>query len=293
MLLRITLLLLVVIFTGLLRGAESFLPLLPLRLPGERIKESSVRFRKNEYLRSTDHFEVFTKRDEAAVSVGDSNHNPPSFLEPGGAPTVAFSQDVDMDIVYSEAIKRTLLWVALAGIFGAGVWSFIDSNLGEEFFAGYLVEQSLSVDNLFVFLLLFDFFKIPMQSQDKILNWGIYGAIVMRASMIGIGAVAIENFRPILLIFAAILVYSSGKILIGGDDDEEEDMNENAIIKFSKTLIDSTETMDGDNFFTIVEGVKKATPLFLCMIAIEISDVVFAVDSIPAVFGVTEVSFSR
>jgi predicted tellurium resistance membrane protein TerC len=290
MLLRITLLLLVVTCIGLLREIEAFLPILPVKITGINIEASSVGLRKNEYLRSADHFEVFTKRDEAAVSVGDSNCNPPGFLEPGGAPAVAFSQDVDMDIIYRDAIKRTLLWVALAGMFGAGIWSFVDSDLGEEFFAGYLVEQSLSVDNLFVFLLLFDFFKVPIQSQDKILNWGIYGAIVMRAVMIGLGAVAIENFRPILLVFASILVYSSGKILIGGDDDEEEDMNENAIIKLSKKLIDSTETMDGDKFFTIVEGVKKATPLFLCMIAVEISDVVFAVDSIPAVFGVTEVS---
>lgn len=227
-----------------------------------------------------------TKRDESAVG---ETKRPPSFLEPGGGPTVAFAQDAALDTIYEQAIQRTLLWVALAGVVGGAIWALVDSNLGEEFFAAYLVEQSLSVDNLFVFLLLFDFFKVPIQCQDKILNWGIYGAIVMRAIMIGLGAVAIENFRPILLAFAAILVYSSGKILFGSDDDEQEDMSENAIVKFSKKLIDSTDTIDGDNFFTIVDGVKKATPLLLCMIAIEISDVVFAVDSIPAVFGVTEV----
>jgi TerC family integral membrane protein len=227
-----------------------------------------------------------TQRDDSALG---ETKRPPSFLEPGGGPTVAFAQDAALDTIYEQAIQRTLLWVALAGVVGGTIWALIDSNLGEEFFAAYLVEQSLSVDNLFVFLLLFDFFKVPIQCQDKILNWGIYGAIVMRAIMIGLGAVAIENFRPILLAFAAILVYSSGKVLLGSDDDEEEDMSENAIVKFSKRLIDSTDTMEGDNFFTIVDGVKKATPLLLCMIAIEISDVVFAVDSIPAVFGVTEV----
>lgn len=232
-------------------------------------------------------FRLRTQREDSAVG---ENKRPPSFLEPGGLPTVAFAPDAELDTVYEQAIKRTLLWVTLAGVFGAGVWAFLDSNLGEEFFAGYLVEQSLSVDNLFVFLLLFDFFKIPIQAQDKVLNWGIYGAIVMRAIMIGIGAAAIENFRPILLAFAAILVYSSGKILLEGDDDEEEDMSENAIVKFSKKLIESTDRFEGDNFFTLVDGVKKATPLLLCMIAVEISDVVFAVDSIPAVFGVTEVS---
>eukprot|EP00547_Thalassionema_nitzschioides_P004142 CAMPEP_0194213690 /NCGR_PEP_ID=MMETSP0156-20130528/14463_1 /TAXON_ID=33649 /ORGANISM="Thalassionema nitzschioides, Strain L26-B" /LENGTH=265 /DNA_ID=CAMNT_0038941783 /DNA_START=399 /DNA_END=1193 /DNA_ORIENTATION=- len=181
-----------------------------------------------------------------------------------------------------------MIWVALAGIFGFGLLNFVDSATAEEFYAGYLVEQSLSVDNLFVFLLLFDFFKVPLQCQDKVLSWGIYGAVVMRATMITLGAIAIETFRPILLVFAGILVYSSFKILVEGDDDEEEDMNENAIVKFSRRLIDSTDEFDESNFFTIVGGIRKATPLFLCMIAIEISDVVFAVDSVPAVFGVTE-----
>mmetsp|Transcript_11201 Transcript_11201/g.17322 ORF Transcript_11201/g.17322 Transcript_11201/m.17322 type:complete len:385 (+) Transcript_11201:131-1285(+) len=190
--------------------------------------------------------------------------------------------------IYRRAIKQTMIWVALAGIFGFGLWTFVDSATAEEFYAGYLVEQSLSVDNLFVFLLLFDFFKVPLQYQDKVLNWGIYGAVVMRATMITLGAIAIETCRPILLVFAGILVYSSFKILFEGDEEEEEDMSENAIVKFSKRLIDSTDEFDESNFFTIVDGARKATPLFLCMIAIEISDVVFAVDSIPAVFGVTE-----
>mmetsp|Transcript_13778 Transcript_13778/g.21284 ORF Transcript_13778/g.21284 Transcript_13778/m.21284 type:complete len:383 (+) Transcript_13778:144-1292(+) len=194
----------------------------------------------------------------------------------------------ETNTIYQRAIKQTMIWVALAGIFGFGLLNFVDSATAEEFYAGYLVEQSLSVDNLFVFLLLFDFFKVPLQCQDKVLSWGIYGAVVMRATMITLGAIAIETFRPILLVFAGILVYSSFKILVEGDDDEEEDMNENAIVKFSRRLIDSTDEFDESNFFTIVGGIRKATPLFLCMIAIEISDVVFAVDSVPAVFGVTE-----
>ena len=147
------------------------------------------------------------------------------------------------------------------------------------------------MDNLFVFLLLFEYFKVPLSSQDRVLNWGIYGAIVMRALMIGLGAAALEKFHAILLVFAGILVYSSAKTLIPADEDEdEEDLNENAIVKFSRNLIDSVDEFDGNKFFTVVEGVKKATPLFICMVALEISDVVFAVDSIPAVFGVTSVS---
>jgi TerC family integral membrane protein len=160
----------------------------------------------------------------------------------------------------------------------------------------YLVEQSLSVDNLFVFLLLFEYFKIPLQYQDRVLNWGIYGAVVMRAVMIGLGAAALQSFHGILLVFAAILVYGSAKFFVGAafasgspDHDEKEDPGENSIVKFSRSLIKSTDDFDGDRFFTVVDGVRMATPLFICMIAVEISDVVFAIDSIPAVFGVTSV----
>lgn len=194
--------------------------------------------------------------------------------------------------IYRDAIRRTLLWVGLAGAFGLGLGGIFGVKTSEEFFAGYLVEQSLSVDNLFVFLLLFEYFRVPLSSQDRVLNWGIYGAIVMRAVMIGVGAAALKQYHAILLLFAGILIYSSVKALIPGDeDDEDEDVSENAIVKFSRGLIDSTDDFDGSNFFTIVDGVKKATPLFICMIALEISDVVFAVDSIPAVFGVTEVRY--
>jgi len=210
-----------------------------------------------------------------------------NLLEPGTYPTIIVD-DPPQEAIYQEAIGRTILWVCLAAIFGAGLAVVVSPEISEEFFAGYLVEQSLSVDNLFVFLLLFEYFRVPLASQDRVLNWGIYGAIVMRAIMIGVGAAALERFHAILLVFAAILVYSSAKTLIPqGDDEEEEDFSENTIVKFSRGLIDSTDTFDGSNFFTIVDGVKKATPLFICMIALEISDVVFAVDSIPAVFGVT------
>lgn len=149
----------------------------------------------------------------------------------------------------------------------------------------------LRSDNLFVFLLLFTYFQVPLSGQDRVLNWGICGAFVMRAVMIGLGAVALEKCRPVLLVCAGILVYSSAKVLISGDDEEDEDLKNNAIVKFSHNLFKSTDYFDGDNFFTVVDGVKLATPLFICMIALEISDIVFAVDSIPAVFGVTSNPF--
>lgn len=214
-----------------------------------------------------------------------------SFGEPGTFPTIIVEEPEQEDI-YKQAIGRTLLWVGLAAVFGLGLGVGFGQETAEEFFAGYLVEQSLSVDNLFVFLLLFEYFKVPLSSQDRVLNWGIYGAIIMRALMIGVGAAALERFHAILLVFAGILVYSSAKTLIPEEEEEEEDMDDNAIVKFSRKLIDSTDEFDGSNFFTMVDGIKMATPLFICMVTLEISDVVFAVDSIPAVFGVTEVSLS-
>jgi len=132
-----------------------------------------------------------------------------------------------------------------------------------------------------------------LENQDRVLNFGIYGAVVMRAVMIGLGSVALTQIHAVLLVFAAILIYSSATVLLnagGDDDDEEEDMSENKIVQLSKKLFDASDEFDGDRFFTIIDGVKKATPLFICLVSVEISDVVFAVDSIPAVFGVTEVS---
>lgn len=231
-----------------------------------------------------------TQRSSRSTLLYAEKEDKASLLEPGNFPTIIV-EEPPQDDIYQQAIKRTLLWVGLAVAFGTGLGVIAGSETSEEFFAGYLVEQSLSVDNLFVFLLLFEYFKVPLSSQDRVLNWGIYGAIVMRALMIGVGAAALQNFHAILLVFAGILVYSSAKTLIPEDEDEEEeDMSDNTIVKFSRNLIDSTDEFDGSNFFTMVEGVKKATPLFICMIALEISDVVFAVDSIPAVFGVTNVS---
>ena len=189
---------------------------------------------------------------------------------------------------YRQAIQRTLAWVGAAIVFGGGLWFGNSPQTGEEFFAGYLLEQSLSVDNLFVFLMLFEYFKVPLAYQDRVLNWGIYGAVVMRALMISLGAAALNQFHAILLVFAGILVYSSASFFLGAED-EEEDPSQNTIVQFSRNLINSTDKFDGKKFFTVEDGIRKATPLLICMVAVEISDVVFAVDSIPAVFGVTEV----
>jgi TerC family integral membrane protein len=192
------------------------------------------------------------------------------------------------DAIYKTAIQRTLAWVAASAAFGTGLFFVFGQETSEEYFAGYLLEQSLSVDNLLVFLLLFEYFQIPQKYQNRVLNWGILGALVMRAIMIGLGSVALQQFHGVLLAFAGVLLYSSVQILFDGDE-EEEDLSENSIVQFSKKLLKSTDKLDGDRFFTIENGEKLATPMLLCLIAVEVSDVVFAVDSVPAVFGVTEV----
>ncbi|CAJ1946286.1 unnamed protein product [Cylindrotheca closterium] len=208
-----------------------------------------------------------------------------SSTDPNGAGSITMSSE---DKIFSTAIRRTLACVAAAATFGTGLGFAFGSTTSEEFFAGYLLELSLSVDNLLVFLLLFEYFQVPMKYQNRVLNYGIIGAVMMRAIMIGAGAVAIHQFHAVLLVFAGILLFSSGKVLLGSDDDEEEDLADNAIIKLANNFIKSTPSFDGNKFFTVQDGVRLATPMLLCTIAVELSDVVFAVDSIPAVYGVTE-----
>lgn len=194
---------------------------------------------------------------------------------------------------YRDAFVKTGLSVGSALLFGLGVWAWKGPDSGLEYYAGYLVEQSLSVDNLFVFVVLFEYFKVPTDYQGRVLSWGIFGAMAMRALMVFAGVEAIENFRVVLLAFAAILVFTSVKLLAEDDSEEgQEDLAENSIVKFARSLITTTDDYDGPNFFTDVEGKGRvATPLLLVLICVELSDVVFAVDSVPAVFGVTKDPF--
>jgi len=210
-------------------------------------------------------------------------------LLPNSSSLFSSLEDTKDDAIYNTAVMNTFITIIGSSIIGLLIWFYQGAIPCEQFFAGYLVEEALSVDNLFVFLLLFKYFEVPIEYQNRVLNWGFIGAIVMRFVVISLGIAAIKNFRPVLVIFAGILVYSSSKMLVGmaGDGEEEEDMSDNAIVKFSKHLFPTTSKFDGDRFFSQVDGVRSATPMLLCLIAVELSDLVFAVDSIPAVFGVT------
>ena len=203
---------------------------------------------------------------------------------------------------YKDALAKTGFVVAAALAFDIGVLWFKGPSSALDFVSGFLVEESLSVDNLFVFLLLFDYFKVPVAYQGRVLKWGLIGAVVLRGIFIALGVVALEKFRAVLLLFSGILIVSSGKLILefvgDGSDDDEEDLSQNAVVQFATKVVDTTDEYDSDRFFTNVPShdnqeqlVRKATPLLLALVCVELTDVVFAVDSVPAVFGVTEDPF--
>lgn len=194
---------------------------------------------------------------------------------------------------YREAVGWSAVWVTLALLFAAAIYfvpQYVDvppqlaGQKATEFLTGYLIELSLSVDNLFVFLLVFGYFKVPAQFQHRVLFWGVLGALVMRIIMIFLGAALIERFHWIIYIFVAFLVYTGIKMLRGGD--AESNPEDNAIVRFATKLIPITRRYDGDKFFTIEDGKRVGTLLFLVLVIVEVTDLVFAVDSIPAVFGI-------
>lgn len=187
------------------------------------------------------------------------------------------------------ALIESGLWISISLIFNLWFGFAFGKELGLEFLTGYLVEKSLSVDNLFVIILIFSAFKIPEQHQHRVLFYGVLGAILLRAFFIVIGAQLLHHFHWILYVFGGILIFTAVKIL--RDSDDKQDVQENWIIRFVKRLIPTTTAYSGNHFFLLENGVRKATPLFLALVVIEVTDLVFAVDSIPAVFAVTQDAF--
>lgn len=191
-----------------------------------------------------------------------------------------------------EALMWTCLWVSLAFSFAGVVWHFYGFEKATEFMTGYLIEESLSVDNLFVFVLVFRHFKVDDRYQHRILFWGVLGAVVMRAIFIFAGVALIQKFHWIIYFFGAFLIYSGLKLLFEKDSEEEtEEVAEGFSVKLAKRFFAISERYDGHKFFTIENGKKVATPLFLVLIVIEITDLIFAVDSIPAVLAVSNDPF--
>lgn len=185
-----------------------------------------------------------------------------------------------------EAALWSALWIALSLLFGGGVWLWLGPQQGLDFFTGYLLEKSLSVDNIFVFVLIFGFFATPPEYQHRVLFWGVLGALVMRGVMIALGAVLIEQFHWVLYLFGAFLLLT-GVRMLAQRKEGEADLGNNAVLRLTRRFFRVSDTYDGQRFFTVKNGVRVATPLFLVLVMIEFTDLVFAVDSIPAVFAVT------
>lgn len=184
-----------------------------------------------------------------------------------------------------ETVAWSIVWVSIALAFNAFIfWQF---GLGHAklFLTGYLIELSLSVDNLFVILLIFSFFKVPKKYQHRVLFWGIMGALIMRMIMIFAGAELVERFHWIIYVFGAFLVYTGLKMFQNSEDNFEP--HESMIVRLATKYIRISKHYDGDQFFVIKDGVRTGTLLFLVLIVVEFTDLVFAVDSIPAIFGIT------
>ena len=213
---------------------------------------------------------------------------------------VALAVDIGIVNRHSHAPTRketfvwSAVWISLALCFNGFVYWMVNDHFNnhelaitktKEFFTGYLIELSLSVDNLFVFLLIFNFFKVPKKYQHRVLFWGIMGALVMRMIMIFAGAELVERFHWIIYFFGAFLVYT-GLMMFKNDDDNFEP-HESAIVKFATKYIRISKHYDEDKFFVVKDGVRTGTLLLLVLITVEFTDLIFAVDSIPAIFGIT------
>lgn len=187
------------------------------------------------------------------------------------------------------ALWASLGYIVLALLFGAGVFYFRGAQAGYEFLTGYFIEKSLSVDNIFVFLLIFLHFSVPKPSQRKVLLWGVLGALVMRAVLIGVGASAIATFHWLLYVFGLVLIASGIKMLV--TINQEPDLSGNRIVRFMRRHFRVTEDFVGDRFWVRRDGLLCMTPLFMVLVVVETSDVIFALDSIPAILAISTDTF--
>ena len=192
-------------------------------------------------------------------------------------------------ITLRSAVWRSLIWVALSLAFNVVVWRWQGADQGIDFFTGYLIEYSLSVDNIFVFVLIFAYFRVPPQYEHRVLIWGIVGALVMRALMIWLGVALVARFHFVLYIFGAFLVVTGARMLFGRS--EQLDLENNFILRMTRRLLPVTDDYHGPKFFALVAGRRMLTPLALVLIVIDVMDLVFAVDSIPAVLAITQDTF--
>ena len=198
-----------------------------------------------------------------------------------------------------EALIWSVVWISLSLVFNVLIYFFWDRMMPDSaytnseaalaFFTGYLIEKSLSVDNIFVFILIFSFFAVPAAYQHRVLFWGILGALVMRGALIAVGAALLKEFHWIIYVFGAFLIFTGIRMALHRE--EELHPEKNPVVKFFRRFMSVTKTFEGDKFFVRHAGRLMATPLFLILLIVERTDLVFAVDSIPAIFAVTQEPF--
>jgi tellurite resistance protein TerC len=193
-------------------------------------------------------------------------------------------------IPFRQALLGSLCWIALAFGFAAFIHQWMGAGKALEFVTGYLIEESLSVDNLFVFILLFQYFKVPPEQERTVLFWGIIGALIMRGGFIVAGVALIRRFHWILYLFGAFLVYSGFKLMRGGED-EQVDPSRNVVLKLARKFIPVTDAFAGKTFFVRREGKTYATPLLIVLLVVETTDILFATDSIPAILAISHDPF--
>ena len=188
-----------------------------------------------------------------------------------------------------EAMAWVGVWVVLAMLFAAGLWWFQGAHTALTFVTGYVIEESLSVDNIFVIVLIFSYFRVPEKYQHRVLFWGIVGALIMRGTFIGVGSMLLARFHWVIYVFGAMLIITGIRMAVKSDD--EFDGAHNPIVRAAKRLLPFSADYDGQKFFTLENGRYLATPLFLVLVLVEFTDLIFAIDSIPAIFAVTRDSF--
>ncbi len=189
-------------------------------------------------------------------------------------------------VSFKEAAVWSGVWIGLALVFNAGIGWLFGAERAGEFLAGYLIEKSLSVDNIFVFVMIFGAFAVPAAVQHRVLFWGILGALVMRAALIFAGAALVARFHGAMYVFGAFLIFTAIKLLVDLNK-PPKDLRDGWFYRTFTRLVPTAERYDGARFFTKVDGRRLATPLLLVLVMVELTDLVFAVDSIPAIFAVT------
>jgi tellurite resistance protein TerC len=189
-----------------------------------------------------------------------------------------------------EAAIMSAFWVGMALLVNVFIFWYMGRSAGIAYFTGWLLEKSLSVDNLFVILVIFSYFKVPPQYQRRVLQWGIIGALIMRAFFILVGATVLTLFHPIIYVFGAFLVFTGIRLARGGEN-EGADLNQNAAVKLIRRIMPVTDQYHEERFTIIESGRRIATPLLLVLGVVETTDLLFAVDSIPAILGITQDSF--